>query len=184
MPPSDPAGDHRPAGRRGGEVTVELRDLEFYDDDDTAVLLLEATRLNVNWTGEERVDDAGVLADRSLAHYAVLHPGRGDFGLVAEIGGRAVGVVWLLFLDASDPGYGYVADGVPELSVCVWPGYRGVGIGRLLLEEAFLAARKRDIRRVSLSVENGNPATRLYRDVGFSDATGSAPGTMIVGLRP
>lgn len=43
MPPSDPAGDHRRAGRRGGEVAVELRDLVFYDDDDTAALLLEAT---------------------------------------------------------------------------------------------------------------------------------------------
>lgn len=68
--------------------------------------------------------------------------------------------------------------------MCVWPGHRGVGIGRLLLEEAFLAARKRDIRRIRLSVENGNPATRLYRDMGFSDAAGSAPGTMVVCLRP
>lgn len=161
---------------------MELRDLG--DDDDIAALLLEATRLNVNWTGEERVGDAEVSADPSLAHYTVLRPDRGDFGLIAEVGGRVVGVVWLLFLDATDPGYGYVADGVPELSVCVWPGYRGVGIGRLLLDEAFLAARRRGIRQISLSVEDGNPARRLYVNSGFHDASGAAPGTMAVDLRP
>lgn len=157
---------------------VELRGL----DDDEAALLAEATRLNVNWTGEERVSADDVAADPALAHYTRLCSERGDFGLVAEVRGRAVGIVWLLFLDSVEPGYGYVADGVPELSVCVWPGHRGVGLGGLLLDSAFDAARERGIRRLSLSVENGNPARRLYRDRGFVDAPGVAPGTMIVGL--
>lgn len=162
-------------------------DRDEYDDDnpvDTVALLTEATRLNVNWTGEERVDTAGVAADPGLAHYTQLRPQRGDFGLVAQVSGSVVGVVWLLFLDSSDPGFGYIADGVPELSVCVWPGYRGVGIGRLLIGAAFLEAREREIRRISLSVEDGNTAKRHYRSVGFVDASGAAPGTMVVGLQP
>ena len=171
----------------GPNGAVELR---FVDDDksvtyvDMEVLLTEATRLNLNWTGTDRFGDPDIVADPALAHYTRLRPERGDFGLVAEVSGRCVGVVWLLFLDSGDPGYGFVADGVPELSVCVWPGYRGVGIGRLLLDEAFRAARSRGIRQISLSVEDGNPARMIYVNSGFHDATGTAPGTMVVDLRP
>ena len=154
------------------------------NNDDTVALLTEATRLNVNWTGEERVSSAEVAADPALAHYTRLDSGRGDFGLVAEVAGRVVGIVWLLFLDSTDPGYGYIADGVPELSLCVWPDYRGVGIGALLIDAALAQARERGHRRVTLSVENGNLAKRLYRDKGFVDASGAAPGTMVIALRP
>jgi GNAT superfamily N-acetyltransferase len=48
-----------------------------------------------------------------------------------------VGVTWALFLDGDDPGYGFVADGVPELSLSVWSGYRGQGVGGELLRLAF-----------------------------------------------
>lgn len=159
---------------------VELR--EISDDDNAVALLLEATLSNVNWTGEQRVVEADIAADPTLAHYTRLHPERGDFALVAEVGGRVVGVVWLLFLDSADPGFGYVADGVPELSVCVWPGHRGVGLGGLLLDAAIVAARERGIRQVSLSVENGNPAARLYRSKGFVDVPGAAAGTMVLAV--
>lgn len=163
----------------GPDGAVELRDV----DEDEVPLLTEATLFNVNWTGEERFSAADIQGDPSLAHYTRLRPGRGDFGLVAEVGGRPVGVVWLLFLDSSDPGFGYVADGVPELSVCVWPGYRGVGLGGLLLDAAIVAARECGVARISLSVEDGNPAKRLYRDSGFVDASGMGPGTMVLSLR-
>ncbi|MFN3339910.1 MAG: GNAT family N-acetyltransferase [Dietzia sp.] len=166
-------------GVGGPEAVVDLRPLRV----DDAALVAEATLFNVNWTGEERVTPAVVASDPALAHYTVLRPDRGDFGLVAEVGGRPVGVVWLLFLDAADPGYGYVADGVPELSVCVWPGHRGRGLGTLLLEAALAAARDRDLDRVCLSVEAGNPARRLYRDLGFVDVEGTASETMVIRLR-
>ena len=159
--------------------SVHVRPLSADDDS----LVEEATVLNVNWTGQERVTAADVAADPALAHYSALRPDRGDFGLVAEVSGRPVGVVWLLFLDAADPGYGYVADGVPELSVCVWPGYRGRGLGALLLEAVLAAAGDRGLERVSLSVEAGNPARRLYADMGFVDAEGATSETMVIRLR-
>lgn len=151
-------------------------------DDDTS-LLADATLFNVNWTGEQRLTAVDVSTDPALSHYTVARPDRGDFGLVAEVGGRTVGVVWLLFLDSSDPGFGYVADGVPELSVCVWPGHRGAGLGGQLLDAAIVAARERGVARISLSVEDRNPAERLYRDRGFVDAPGTAPGAMVLRLR-
>lgn len=182
----DGASTWRRVPSEGPDGAVELR---VVDNDDTSVdtvaLLTEATRLNVNWAGTERVGDSDIAADPALAHYTQLWPERGDFSLVAEVSGRIVGVVWLLFLDSGDTGYGFIAGGVPELSVCVWPGYRGVGIGGLLLlDAAFLAARQKGVRRMSLSVENGDPAKRLYRAKGFFNASGAAPGTMVVGLRP
>lgn len=170
-----------------GGSTADLVDPEGVADlrplgTDDVELLAHATLLNVNWTGGERVTVSDVAADPALAHYTALRPDRGDFGVVAEMSGRPVGVVWLLFLDATDPGYGYVADAVPELSVCVWPGYRGRGLGTLLLEEALQAARDRGLDRVSLSVEAGNPARRLYADMGFVDVDAASPGTMVVSL--
>ena len=80
--------------------------------------------LNLNWE-TPRFSPADVLGDPKLEHYTRLVPDRGDFGFVAEIDGRWVGVVWLLFLPEHDPGYGFVKPDVPELSVCVKPGYRG-----------------------------------------------------------
>ncbi|MBB1031232.1 GNAT family N-acetyltransferase [Dietzia sp. SLG310A2-38A2] len=165
-------------GAGGPESVADLRPLRV----DDAALVAEATQFNVNWTGEERVTPADIASDPALAHYTALRPDRGDFGVVAELGGCPVGVVWLLFLDAADPGYGYVADGVPELSVCVWPGYRGRGLGTRLVEAALAAARDRGLERVSLSVEAGNPARRLYADMGFVDAEGATSETMVIRL--
>ena len=164
-----------------GEVIRPLR----ADED---ALLAEATLMNVNWTGEQRLTAADVAAEPSLAHYTVLHRGRGDEALVAvghgagpddAAPGAVVGLVWYLFLDADDPGYGYVADGVPELSVCVWPGHRGQGLGARLVEAACAHAAARGIRRMSLSVESGNPARRLYERLGFVDVPGAAEGTIV-----
>lgn len=90
-----------------------------------------------------------------------------------------VGLVWLLFLGADDPGYGFVADGVPELSVCVWLGHRGAGLGERLVESACAHASARGVRRISLSVEAGNPARRLYERLGFADVPGAAEETMV-----
>jgi GNAT superfamily N-acetyltransferase len=93
-----------------------------------------------------------------------------------------VGVVWVLFLAGQDRGYGHVADDVPELSLSVWPGHRGQGIGGELLRRALAEARRRGTGRVSLSVEAGNPSVHLYRAVGFGPVPGAAEGTLVVDL--
>jgi ribosomal protein S18 acetylase RimI-like enzyme len=145
-------------------------------------LLRTATLANVNWTGEERFTSRDVDERPDLRHYVDLRPQRGDFGVVAERDGLTVGVVWALLLDGADPGYGHVADGVPELSVCVWSGYRGQGIGGRLLREALAEAHRRGLARVSLSVEAANPAGHLYRAVGFRPVPDAAEGTFAVDL--
>ena len=44
---------------------------------------------------------------------------------------------------------------------------RGPGVGRRLLVALIETARQRGRRALSLSVEDGNPAVRLYAEVGF-----------------
>ena len=145
-------------------------------------LLRTATLANVNWTGEQRCTARDVDERPDLRHYTVFRPGRGDLGFVAERRGLGGGVVWALLLGAEDPGHGFVADGVPELGLCVWSGYRGHGIGGRLLRLALAEAGRRGVRRVSLSVEAGNPAGRLYRAAGFVPPPGAAAGALAGGL--
>ena len=145
-------------------------------------LLRTATVANLNWSGEQRVTHRDVDERSDLRHYTTFRPERGDLGLVAETRGLVVGAVWALFLDGDDPGYGFVAGGVPELSLCVWSGYRGAGVGGELVRRALAEARSRGLHLMSLSVEAGNPAAHLYRTFGFRPVTGAAEGTLAVDL--
>lgn len=147
-----------------------------------AAALRTATLANMNWTGEERFTYRDIDTNPAFRHYFDFRPERGDFGVVAESDGLVVGIVWLLFLGGDDPGYGFVGEGVPELSVSVWPGYRGQGVGKLLMRRALAEARRRGLSRVSLSVEADNPSLHLYRQMGFQPAKDAADGTYAVEL--
>ncbi len=130
---------------------------------------------------------AEVMADPALAHYVAGWPADGDFGVVAEIDGRAVGACWCRRFDPADPGYGFVAPDVPELSIGVVAAERGRGVGRLLLAAIQVDARRRGIERLSLSVEIDNDARRLYASAGFvevEEADGAVTMVHDVGVEP
>lgn len=146
-------------------MTVVLRPLTPADRE----LLRTACLLNINWPGE-RFTYADLDGLAELSHYTQLLPDRGDFGVVAEQDGRCVGVAWLLFFDSAAPGYGYLADDVPELGITVWPGYRRRGIGKQMLRALIEQARDRGLGAISLSVEEGNPSVHLYTAFGFTPA--------------
>ena len=95
----------------------------------------------------------------------------------------AIGVVWLRFFTADDPGFGFVDEATPELSIWVTEGERGRGVGGQLLDAAIRAARLKGLRRISLSVEEGNPARRLYERAGITWAgSGFDTGTLVLEL--
>lgn len=144
-------------------------------DDGDGVLLRLATWWNVNWN-RERFTVADVDADPHLAAYHRTAP---EFGFVSTAGDDATGVVWVTLFPADAPGYGFVRAGVPELSVCVLPGYRGAGLGGELVRAAVAEARRRSFPALCLSVEEGNPARRLYERLGFVPAPGAQPGTLV-----
>lgn len=133
--------------------------------DDTA-LLRHATLAAMNWSTATFTD--ADLDRPEFAHYfAGFDPAR-DHGVVAVDGEGPVGVAWVRFLPADDPGYGFVADDVPELTLAVEPRGRGRGIGTALLTRLLAAGRAAGWPGVSLSVEDGNTGARmLYERVGF-----------------
>ncbi|WP_276698438.1 GNAT family N-acetyltransferase [Propionibacterium acidifaciens] len=139
--------------------------------DDETPLLERATLGNLNWCGERfTVPDLHTTTD--FAHYTTVDPARGDFGIVATVEDAPVGVVWAVFLPSDSPGYGFIDDETPEISVWVDAPFRGQGIGRRLIRQMISEARERGLASLSLSVEQGNHAERLYSSEGFVHVDG------------
>ena len=160
---------------------MESTEIDFRElaPEDTAILR-ESTLMNINWSGQ-RFTLQDVLRTSELAHYTVFKPHRGDYGIVALQDQQWVGVVWVLYLPQDAPGFGFVASDIGELSVCVRPGMRGAGLGTKLIQHAIALARLQGKRGLSLSVEEGNPARKLYEKCGFADAgEDTESGTMIL----
>ncbi len=121
----------------------------------------------VNWRGGPDFDSS-ILERPELAHYVAEWKRVTDFGFVAEVCGQPAGAGWARLFGSSDPGYGYVADNIPELSLAVGVGSRGQGLGTALLEALMDEARRRGLPAISLSVEDGNRARGLYEGHGFA----------------
>ena len=124
-------------------------------------MLLEAC----NWEGTPWWSLDKMRADDHAWRYVAGWPRTTDFGVIAEVDGVPAGATWARLLTADRPGYGYVADDVPELTLGVAPAFRRRGIARALLTE--LIARGASYQRLALSVDPGNPAADLYRSLGF-----------------
>lgn len=140
------------------EATAD--DLELLYD-----MLLEA----FNWDGgAPRFTRSAVIADTHTARYLGGWRRPGDFGLVAEDDEAPLGAIWARALPAATPGYGYVADDVPEIGMAVARAHHGRGVGSALLAGCIEQARALGWRALSLSVEDGNTAARrLYGRHGF-----------------
>jgi ribosomal-protein-alanine N-acetyltransferase len=61
----------------------------------------------------------------------------------------------------------HVLDEEELLLIGVKPVFRQRGLGTMLIEHLFAAARARGITRVYLEMRRGNPAYSLYRNLGF-----------------
>ena len=162
---------------------------------DDATVLADMLVEAVNWPADRAWPKEQILADPRNAHYvegwkresdvgvvAVGGPGPGEYTADEDDPGSPIGAAWLRFLPADDPGYGFVDAGTPELTMALHRLWRGRGIGRALLRRLLSDAAERGIRRVSLSVEPGNPARDLYASEGFV-AVGTDSGGSITMLR-
>lgn len=136
--------------------------------DDTAILAAAALEA-MNWDGSPRFTHEEVTTNPNISRYLDGWPQKGDFGVVAETAaGTSIGGAWCRSLSADNPGYGFVAEDIPELTIGVLPEFRGIGAGTALMTSLIAAGRSRGLTAISLSVEDGNRARALYERMGFA----------------
>jgi len=152
----------------GAGVEVRLRDARPDDAAFLAAMLVEAA----DWRPGSTQLPATVLAWPRVDRYVEGWPRPGDLALVAEATDDRVGAAWCRLFSADRPGYGFVAADVPELSIAVVPRWRGHGVGRRLVEALLARAAAAGHPSISLSVDRGNPARRLYESLGFREVGG------------
>ena len=86
-----------------------------------------------------------------------------DMGLVAEVGGKIVGAVWVRIMND----YGHIDNETPSLAISLYKEYRGFGIGTAMMKEILAMLKSHGYKQVSLSVQKANYAAKLYLKVGF-----------------
>lgn len=138
-----------------------------------------------NWDSVRARPRVQVLADpvRQRYHRDWMRPG--DLGVVAvDEHGTPIGACWFRLFAPDAAGLGFVAHGVPELILGVVGIWRAQGVGRFLLQAAVERARAAGYQRLSLSVERGNFAQRLYVSEGFATvSSGESAHVMVKTLR-
>jgi GNAT superfamily N-acetyltransferase len=106
-------------------------------------------------------------ADIPLTRYVDNWGRAGDVALMATETGHRVGAAWFRLFPADSPGYGFVDESTPELTISVVPSRRRHGVGNELLDALLDRAREEGHGTVSLSVEADSPAVKFYERHGF-----------------
>jgi GNAT superfamily N-acetyltransferase len=91
----------------------------------------------------------------------------GDTALLAIEGGHRVGAGWFRLFREAAPGYGFVDESTPEVTVVVVPSRQGQGIGQLLLAGLVERAQADAFRGLSVSVEQKPDEIAAYAAAGF-----------------
>jgi ribosomal protein S18 acetylase RimI-like enzyme len=118
--------------------------------------------------------------DIPLSRYVDNWGRAGDVAVIAHETGNRVGAAWLRLFRASEPGYGFVDEQTPELSIAVVPSRRRHGQGQELLDGLLEAARAAGHQQVSLSVEDGSPAVDFYERNGFERVRDAEGGVVML----
>jgi GNAT superfamily N-acetyltransferase len=160
---------------------VALRRASAADATFLGDMLVEAAE----WSGDRTRPKVQLLADPKVNRYLKGWKRAVDDGVLAlDDNGTPIGACWYRVLPKSEPGYGFVAPGVPELTLGVRQLWRAQGVGRTLLRALCQVATERGHQRISLSVERANFAQRLYVSEGFvTVSAGADSDTMVKTLR-
>jgi GNAT superfamily N-acetyltransferase len=121
----------------------------------------------------------GTEADVPLERYVAGWGRPGDTALVAIDEFQPVGAAWYRLFPQDEPGYGFVDENTPELTIAIVPSRRGKGLGEQLLTALLDQARAQGRAELSLSVEPDNPAIHLYEQHGFA-RVGERAGALVM----
>jgi len=86
-----------------------------------------------------------------------------DKALVAEIGNKVVGAVWVRIMND----YGHVDDNTPSFAISLYKEYRGFGIGTGLMRRMLALLKDCGYKKASLAVQKANYAVKMYLHAGF-----------------
>jgi GNAT superfamily N-acetyltransferase len=143
---------------------MNLRSITRDDVPFLKAMLYEAAR----WNPEEpREPLEQVLEAPLLRRYHDGWGRPGDTGILGELAGAPVGAAWYRRFTAEEPGFGFINEETPELSIAVAPRHRGAGVGGALLRALMHRAREEGFHALSLSVAAENRARLLYERAGF-----------------
>jgi len=110
---------------------------------------------------------------------------RGDTALIAIDGGHRVGAAWYRLFREAQPGWGFVDEQTPELTVAVVPGRRGQGIGHELLRGLIDRAAADGYVALSAAVPRDHPEEHTFEVLGFATVDESESTlTMVLTLAP
>lgn len=116
----------------------------------------------IDWSETQKHDFLSAQFDLQRVHYARHYQG-GDFAVI-DCRGESIGRLYLF----RSPGEIRVVD------IGFLPDWRNRGLGTRVLQAVFDEARPR-AQRVSIHVENFNPAQRLYHRLGFREISRTGP---------
>ena len=89
----------------------------------------------------------------------------GDAGVIALQGPHPAGAAWYRLFSERQPGFGFVDERTPELTIAVVPSRRGHGTGKEMLTALLERARTDGYAQVSLSA--APEQQEFYRRFGF-----------------
>ena len=103
--------------------------------------------------------------ERPVYRYVQNWGRKGDAGLVAMDGPHSYGAAWYRLFTQSEPGFGFVDEQTPELTLAVVPSRRGKGTGKELLDALLEHARGQGYQSISLSAAKEQAG--YYEHFGF-----------------
>jgi GNAT superfamily N-acetyltransferase len=135
----------------------------------------------IAWNPNETLPPLDQIVDHP--EFARYHAGwgrRGDEGVVAIADGAVVGGAFYRLFTDDDHGHGYLDPETPEIAIAVWGAPKGKGLGTELLGALHDVATESGHSRLSLSVDNDNPAKHLYERHGYVVETVDESSTRMV----
>lgn len=153
----------KPEARAIVAFVQAFRDATTEDENFLRQMLVQAAA----WRGAATPHAAEALAAPHVALYIEGWGRPGDAGLIAEEDEQPIGASWYRVFTEVEHGYGFIEARIPELTLAVAEEARGRGIGTSLLLALVRRAHPEGHNALSLSVEEDNPALRLYERVGF-----------------